>query len=79
MTLQLPGALEREIIAKGRWLRHWRNYAGASVTELSLKTGIPVARLDRIEDDLVYPEQEEIEAIAKALGTTADAIIAVQD
>jgi transcriptional regulator with XRE-family HTH domain len=79
VTLQLPDTLQRQILAGGNWLFIWRDHAELSLDEIEARSDIDANRLAAIESDEVYPDQEEIEAIAKALGTTADAIIAVQD
>ena len=44
--------------------------------DLSQTTGIPNYRISLIENGRVRPKAEELEALAKALGTTAEAITA---
>lgn len=79
VTVQLPETLQRQILGGGNWLFIWRDHVGLSLDDIEARSNIDVKRLAGIEQDEVYPEQEEIEAIATALGTTADAITAIQD
>ncbi len=44
--------------------------------DLSQTTGIPNYRISLIENGRVQPKAEELEALAAALGTTAEAITA---
>ncbi len=44
--------------------------------DLSQTTGIPNYRISLIENGRVQPKAEELEALATALGTTAEAITA---
>lgn len=76
---KLPEALEREIKAGANWLQVWRLQHPITDDALVKASGLPLARIREIEADATYPEMEEIEAIARALGTTADEIIAIQD
>jgi len=47
---------------------------GVKQWDLSQKTGIPNYRLSNLENGRAEPKPEELEALAKALGTTTEAI-----
>ncbi|WP_219893496.1 hypothetical protein [Aquisediminimonas profunda] len=75
----LGPAAEQRVLDGEPWLQVWSYQLAISFPTLSRKSKIPLARLLQIERATDMPAQEEPEAIAAALGTTAEAIIAVQD
>lgn len=75
----LGAAAEKRILAGEPWLRVWSQQLAVPLVTISKKTGIHMARLILYEAEAELPTQEELEAIAAALGTTVEEIEAVQD
>ena len=78
MVKTLGPAAAQRILDGEPWLQVWSYQLAIPFTTISRKSKIPLARLLEIERATDRPSQEELEAIASALGTTAEAIIAVQ-
>lgn len=75
----LGDAAEKRILDGEPWLEVWAAQLCVPFPTIARKSKIPLTRLLEIERETDMPTQEELEAIAAALGTTAEAIIAVQD
>ncbi len=73
----LGRAAESRILAGEPWLRVWSQQLAVPLVTISKKTGIHLGRLILYEAEELIPTQEELEAIAKALGTTVEEIEAV--
>lgn len=72
-------AAEKRILAGESWLDVWSYQLAVPFTTIALKSKIPLSRLLEIEREPAMPPRDELEAIAKALGTTVEEINAVQD
>ena len=75
----LGPAAEQRILDGEPWLQVWSYQLAIPFPTISRKSKIPIARLLEIERQKDMPMQDEFEAIARALGTTVDEIVAVAD
>ncbi len=73
----LGAAAEKRILDGEPWLRVWSQQLAVPLVTISKKTGIHMARLLLYEAGELAPTQDEMAAIAKALGTTVEEINAV--
>lgn len=70
---------QRRILKAGEpWLLVWREELKITWAELAKQSGLAISRIDGIERGADYPTDDEVEALARGLGTTVEAIKAVQ-
>jgi transcriptional regulator with XRE-family HTH domain len=63
----------------GRWLRLLRRRRGLSLAAVAESSGLSQSFLSQMERGLVQPSLRSVNRVAKALGTTASAVFALQD
>jgi transcriptional regulator with XRE-family HTH domain len=62
----------------GRWLRLLRNRQGLSLAAVAAQSGLSQSFLSQMERGLVQPSLRSVNRVARALGTTASAVFALQ-
>jgi transcriptional regulator with XRE-family HTH domain len=63
----------------GRWLRLLRRRQGLSLAAVAETSGLSQSFLSQMERGLVQPSLRSVNRVARALGTTASAVFALQD
>jgi transcriptional regulator with XRE-family HTH domain len=62
----------------GRWLRLLRKRQGLSLAAVAAQSGLSQSFLSQMERGLVQPSLRSVNRVARALGTTASAVFALQ-
>jgi transcriptional regulator with XRE-family HTH domain len=65
-------------VALGRWLRLLRKRQGLSLAAVAAQSGLSQSFLSQMERGLVQPSLRSVNRVARALGTTASAVFALQ-
>ena len=78
MTLARLGRVAKEIprvLTLGDLIRHQRELAALSIRQLAEVVGISIPYLSQIERDLREPSERVLQAIARSLNMSADALM----